>query len=175
VNVRWITTERPGGGIVIATDGYEPRSRPPRPGTAQAGRVLVAGRTRLNGVRPPERARRVVIVTMTRDGDSLDVDVRFLLANERTLLAWLRTALTLLAGGVALAQFAGGRPVMAAVGVALLALGSVAAVVGYLRYRAAGRAIRAGRLPEPGRGPALLSGGVVALAVVLVLIYAVGR
>ncbi|MFC7482946.1 YidH family protein [Luedemannella flava] len=39
-----------------------------------------------------------------------DIDVRFLLANERTLLAWLRTALALMAGGVALAQLAHDRP-----------------------------------------------------------------
>ena len=35
-------------------------------------------------------------------------DVRFSLANERTFLAWIRTALALLAGGVALEQFARG-------------------------------------------------------------------
>ena len=33
------------------------------------------------------------------------VDYRFLLANERTFLAWMRTALGLIAGGVALEQF----------------------------------------------------------------------
>ena len=33
-------------------------------------------------------------------------DYRFSLANERTLLAWLRTALALVAGGVAMTQFA---------------------------------------------------------------------
>ena len=33
-------------------------------------------------------------------------DYRFSLANERTLLAWIRTALALLAGGVLLEQFA---------------------------------------------------------------------
>jgi putative membrane protein len=31
-------------------------------------------------------------------------DYRFMLANERTFLAWIRTALALLAGGVAIAQ-----------------------------------------------------------------------
>lgn len=33
-----------------------------------------------------------------------DPDYRFSLANERTFLAWLRTALALLGGGVALAS-----------------------------------------------------------------------
>jgi putative membrane protein len=32
-------------------------------------------------------------------------DHRFSLAHERTLLAWLRTALALVAGGVAMTQF----------------------------------------------------------------------
>lgn len=35
-----------------------------------------------------------------------DPDYRFSLANERTFLAWIRTALGLLAGGVMLEQFA---------------------------------------------------------------------
>ena len=34
----------------------------------------------------------------------MDVDARFLLANERTLLAWVRTSLTLLAAGVGTLQ-----------------------------------------------------------------------
>ncbi len=34
-----------------------------------------------------------------------DPDYRFSLANERTFLAWIRTALALLAGGVVLDQF----------------------------------------------------------------------
>jgi putative membrane protein len=104
-----------------------------------------------------------------------EVDVRFLLANERTLLAWLRTALALQAGGVALAQLAGTRTVLFVAGVALLALGSLAAVVGYRRYRAAGLAIRARRLPEPGSGPVVVTLGVTVIAAVLVVVYAVAR
>ncbi|MFT3818982.1 MAG: DUF202 domain-containing protein [Rubrivivax sp.] len=37
-----------------------------------------------------------------------DPDYRFSLANERTFLAWIRTALAILAGAIVLHQFAGG-------------------------------------------------------------------
>jgi putative membrane protein len=104
----------------------------------------------------------------------LDIDVRFLLANERTLLAWLRTALTLMAGGVALAQLAHDRPVLQAVGVGLLSLGSVGALIGYARFRATGHAIRSGQLPTPGHGPALMTAGVVTVAAMLVTVYLLG-
>jgi putative membrane protein len=40
---------------------------------------------------------------IVRDG-CLEVDYRFSLANERTYLAWIRTALALIAGGVAAAK-----------------------------------------------------------------------
>ncbi|WP_144121088.1 YidH family protein [Catellatospora sichuanensis] len=104
----------------------------------------------------------------------LDIDVRFLLANERTLLAWLRTALTLMAGGVALAQLAHDRPLLQGIGVGLLVLGSVGGLIGFVRFRATGRAIRAGRLPAAGHGPALMTAGVVALAAVLIAVYMFG-
>jgi putative membrane protein len=104
----------------------------------------------------------------------LDIDVRYLLANERTLLAWLRTALTLVAGGVALAQLANDRPALQSIGVGLLILGSIGGLTGYARFRAAGRAIRSGQLPAPGHGPALMTAGVVTLAAVLVTVYLFG-
>lgn len=103
--------------------------------------------------------------------DRLDIDVRFLLANERTLLAWLRTALTLLAGGVALLQLGGDGAALRAAGIGLLVLGIVAGMVGHRRYRAAEAAIRSGVLPAPGAGPAVLTSGVIALAVALAAIY----
>src|SRR3954468_1766943 len=64
-------------------------------------------------------------------------DYRFSLANERTLLAWLRTALALVAGGVATTQFVpelgfpAGGPV---VSIGLLVGGLGTALVGYRRY-----------------------------------------
>jgi putative membrane protein len=105
------------------------------------------------------------------DPGRLDIDVRFLLANERTLLAWLRTALTLMAGGVALAQLAHDRPVLQGIGVGLIVLGGIGGLIGFARFRATGKAIRTGRLPAPGHGPALITVGVIVVAAVLVAVY----
>ncbi|HEY4007649.1 MAG TPA: DUF202 domain-containing protein [Pseudonocardia sp.] len=78
-------------------------------------------------------------------------DYRFTLANERTFLAWLRTALALLAGAVALSQFA--RPLaLTGLGVGLTVLlalaGTVLAACAYRRWAKVQRAMRnAGPLP----------------------------
>ena len=65
-------------------------------------------------------------------------DYRFSLANERTFLAWIRTALALLAGGVVLEQFATRlRPHAVLIGVAVLLATLAAALCGaaYMRWR----------------------------------------
>ena len=102
-----------------------------------------------------------------------DVDARFLLANDRTLLAWVRTALTLAAVGVGLLQFGQGpgRRVPAAV---LLALATAAAATGLLRYRSADRALRAGELPQTGVAPTALAATVVVLCGALVVAALLG-
>jgi putative membrane protein len=99
--------------------------------------------------------------------EMLDPDVRFLLANERTLLAWVRTALALIAGGLALTQLGGHSRSSVIYGVAAILLGSVMAVMGYRRFRSADADIRHGRLPRTGRGPALQVAGVVVFALVI--------
>ena len=83
--------------------------------------------------------------------DGYEPDVRFLLANERTLLAWLRTSIAIIAGALAVLQFATSLEARAAIGIALLLFGACCAGVGLSRYRAADRAIRADRLPAPRR------------------------
>ncbi|TCW00275.1 YidH family protein [Biostraticola tofi] len=62
-------------------------------------------------------------------------DYRFSLANERTFLAWIRTALAFLAGAIAIDQFADrlGSPLFR-VGLAV-ALATVAALLGLMAYR----------------------------------------
>jgi putative membrane protein len=103
-----------------------------------------------------------------------DPDVRFLLANERTLLAWLRTSITLQAGGVGILHFVPSLNLSGLIGVVLILLGALAGAAGYLRYQAADQAIRAGELPPRGRAPQSLAIAVAVLAVLL-LGVAVGR
>jgi putative membrane protein len=78
-------------------------------------------------------------------------DYRFTLANERTLLAYLRTALALDAAGLAAVQFltdVGSHRVRVVAGLLLAAAGTIASIGGYLRWRAIQDAMRRGdRLP----------------------------
>ena len=102
-------------------------------------------------------------------------DYRFSLANERTLLAWLRTALALVAGGVAMTQFVpelgfpGGGPVVS-VGLLLAGLGT--AVAGYRRYTRNEAAIAADR-PLPASAAAAWVTGLVGVLVVALLVLVV--
>ncbi|SNS70538.1 putative membrane protein [Geodermatophilus saharensis] len=97
-------------------------------------------------------------------------DYRFTLANERTLLAWLRTGLALVAAGVAVASYVpslgtswGGG----AAGLALVATGLGAALTGYARWRGNERAIAEDRPLPAARGTVALAG---AVALVLLLV-----
>lgn len=105
-------------------------------------------------------------------GAGLDPDVRFLLANERTLLAWIRTGLALQAGGFALAHFSDGSTSGQVAGILAILFGGFMAVIGYSRFRAADRAIRRGELPRQGVGPTLEVGIVVLTALVLAFVEA---
>ena len=96
-------------------------------------------------------------------------DVRFSLANERTLLAYQRTAIGLVAAAVAVAHFLD-DVLAAAIAVVLLVSGGVAAVGGYHRFRQADRAIREGRPLPRGLVALLLSVGLT-VAVVLAAAY----
>ena len=74
------------------------------------------------------------------------VDARFLLANERTFLAYTRTALALQVAGLGIMQFLtqGHLSVRYYLGVALVAAGSFLGLAGYRRYLNNDRAIREG-------------------------------
>ena len=108
-------------------------------------------------------------------------DYRFTLANERTLLAWLRTGLALVAGGVAVATYApdlGASWASAAVALALVVVGLGAAVGGFVRWRRYEAAIAADEpLPVSALAPGVFAavGVVVVVVGVLVGIEVAGR
>jgi putative membrane protein len=63
-----------------------------------------------------------------------------ILANERTFLAWIRTSLGLVAGGVALDQFVAsekGSVVVGVIAFVVISLGAVVAVVGMIEWNRA--------------------------------------
>jgi len=97
----------------------------------------------------------------------LEPDARFLLANERTLLAWLRTSLALQAGGVGILSFVDQLDLNIMIGLVLIGLGGLAGLAGFLRYRAADAAIRRGELPPRGIAPESTAIAVAVLAVLL--------
>lgn len=91
-------------------------------------------------------------MTINKSSEDLDVDVRFLLANERTLLAWVRTGLAIMAAGVAVAYLSTDSYFLVMLGVGAITLGGLLSLVGYSRYKAADSAIRSGKLPSSGKG-----------------------
>jgi putative membrane protein len=81
-----------------------------------------------------------------------DPDPRFSLANERTALAWVRTSLALLAGGVGLTSLARAADLPAAVDVVasfICLLGAVVGASALRTYRQRDAAMRSGQaLPQ---------------------------
>ncbi|MEV0678974.1 DUF202 domain-containing protein [Actinosynnema sp. NPDC050436] len=105
-------------------------------------------------------------------GSGDEPDYRFSFANERTFLAWIRTALALLASGVAVDAVDLGLPGALETGLSLLlvGLGLVCAVVSWVRWARSERAMRDQQpLPSFAIGLVLAVGVVVAAVVVLVL------
>jgi putative membrane protein len=100
------------------------------------------------------------------DRSERDAAVRDHLANERTLLAWQRTALAVVALGFLVDRFAldtdGQSQVGSAIGAALVALGGVVAAGGAYRFVRTEREIETGTYR-----PALLAHLLLAGAIVL--------
>jgi inner membrane protein YidH len=106
-------------------------------------------------------------------GGRVDVDPRFTLANERTFLAWIRTALGMLAGAAALDAIDTGWPesavrVLAAV-LAVAALMSI--VIAWWRWRRVQLAIESGVAAPVGGSHLVPAAGVLIVGLgVLVLV-----
>ncbi|HEX4905820.1 MAG TPA: DUF202 domain-containing protein [Acidimicrobiales bacterium] len=113
-------------------------------------------------------------------GDHEHIDYRFSLANERTFLAWNRTALSLVAGGLAVVQLldAVDPPALRRVlGVPIVLLGGLLAALSFSRWERNEEAMRADRALPRSILPRLLAVGVTAgglAAVVMVLVADIG-
>jgi len=83
-----------------------------------------------------------------------DPDPRFTFANERTYLAWNRTALALIGGGLAAGELLkfDSNVVRLLVALPPIALGAALAALSHRRWQANERALRLGQ-PLPGAGP----------------------
>src|SRR5919106_4323750 len=93
------------------------------------------------------------------------VDYRFLLANERTFLAYVRTGLALQIAGFGVLEFLtqAQTSLRVVLGLALVALGSYVGLAGYLRWRSNERSIRSGAEMHAARSTPVIAVAVVAV------------
>jgi len=106
------------------------------------------------------------------DADGTEPDPRFTLANERTYLAWIRTALALIAAGVALEALAGelDDTVRRLASAALVALGMLSALAAHHRWRKVQQALRHNRALPTMRSSIALGYAVAVVGVVLIVL-----
>lgn len=100
-------------------------------------------------------------------------DYRFTMANERTFLAWIRTALALAAGGLGAIHLidagAGGE----VLGLVLLGLAFVTAGTSYRRWALNEASMRLGEPLPPSRLPQLLAVVTAVVALVAAIVFVV--
>ncbi|SFH79192.1 YidH family protein [Planctomicrobium piriforme] len=111
-------------------------------------------------------------------------DPRVYFAAERTLLAWLRTGIGIMAFGFVVARFglflkvisAQGGPVHSStfspwIGATLVLLGAVATIIGSLRYRDFCKTLKIGEMPSPSAPvmPIVLSLSVAIVGILLII------
>ncbi len=120
-----------------------------------------------------EEADRGYLAKLVLPGGK-EPDPRFTLANERTFLAWIRTSLAFLAGGIALEAFASPAfPGSLRTGISLLLIimGILISAGAALRWRLIESSMRHNKpLPLPLLIPLLGLGGAIAATIVAVLI-----
>lgn len=108
-------------------------------------------------------------------GSGEEPDPRFSLANERTFLAWIRTALALLASGIAVEAFTLGLFTPATkrlLVIALLSLSLIVCLGAFCRWLGVERALRRrAALPVSLLTPLLSLGGALIVAGVMAILW----
>jgi putative membrane protein len=112
--------------------------------------------------------------TQPAPGTETEPDARYTFANERTFLAWTRTALAFILAGLGIVQllppFPGvpwGRHLL---GVPLIAIGAIIAVVGYREWASNQRALRRREPVRRSPVPRLLAAAIVCMAIITAVV-----
>ena len=103
-----------------------------------------------------------------------DPDYRFTLANERTFLAWIRTAMALVAGGLAAIHLIPDALGSEVLGLLLLALAFLTSASAYRRWFLSEQAIRRGEPLPTSRLPQVMAYSVAIVAAVTAVLFIVG-
>jgi putative membrane protein len=112
--------------------------------------------------------------TVDQDAGGTEPDPRFTFANERTFLAWSRTALALVVAGLAIVQLLPPFPGVPAgrhlLGVPLIALGAVLAVTAYVEWVRNQRALRRGEPLPRSVLPWVLAATITGIAIIAAIV-----
>lgn len=138
-------------------------------GTAEPARTEPGGSTEPDRSTEPKGAE-----PKGAEPKRAEPDARFTFANERTFLAWSRTALALVVAGLAIAQllppFPGiplGRHLLA---VPLIVLGAAVSVIAYAEWGRNQRALRRGQPLPRSPLPRILAATIAAMAIAAAII-----
>lgn len=124
------------------------------------------------------RRRLPSVVRPPRRDIGQDPDPRFTMANERTFLSWIRTALALDAAGLAVIQLLPELVVPYArevIAISLVVIGTIVASASFRRWASVEEAMRSRRPLPPSWLPGMLAATLGALSVVTVLLLAVAQ
>ena len=120
------------------------------------------------------RLAALLPATVERDAGGTEPDPRFTFANERTFLAWSRTALALVVAGLAIVQLLPPFPGVPAgrhlLGVPLIALGAVLAVAAYTEWVRNQRALRRGEPMPTSIIPWILAATITGIAIIAAVV-----
>jgi putative membrane protein len=112
--------------------------------------------------------------TVAEDSGGTEPDARFTFANERTFLAWSRTALALVVAGLAIVQLLPPFPRVPVgrhlLGLPLIALGAVLAVTAYTEWVRNQHALRRGEPMPRSVLPWILSATVTLIAIIAAVV-----
>lgn len=102
-------------------------------------------------------------------------DYRFTLANERTFLAWIRTALALSAGGLAAVSLLDEFAHSEVLGIGLLTIAFLTAAGAYRRWALAEQSMRLNRPLPSSRLPQAMAIATAAVAVIAALLFVIDQ